>query len=81
MGWLQPQRGTLAQAAGAKGGGANALARHAVAALLNSTNGSVDYKYSTQDVISMVQAAFASGDFNGTKDMFEAQNELGCPLN
>lgn len=73
--------GTLAQAAGAKGGGANALARHAVAALLNSTNGGVDYKYSTQDVINMVQAAFASGDFNGTKDLFEAQNELGCPLN
>jgi hypothetical protein len=73
--------GTLAEAAGAKGGGANALARHAVAALLNSATGGVDYLYSTADVISMVQAAFASGDFNGTKDLFEAQNEMGCPLN
>lgn len=73
--------GTLAEAAAAKGGGANALARHAVAALLNSANGNVDYLYSTADVISMVQAAFASGDYNGTKDLFEAQNELGCPLN
>ena len=73
--------GTLAEAADAKGGGANALARHAVAALLNAANGGVDYLYSTQDVIDMVQAAFASGDYNGTKDLFEAQNEMGCPLN
>ncbi|MAT96181.1 MAG: hypothetical protein CL608_03485, partial [Anaerolineaceae bacterium] len=72
--------GTLAEAADAKGGQENALARHAVAALLNASS-SVDYLYSTADVISMVQAAFASGDFNGTKDLFEAQNELGCPLN
>ena len=71
---------TLAEAAAAKGGQENALARHAVAALLN-TSSSVDYLYSTQDVINMVQAAFASGDFNGTKDLFEAQNEMGCPLN
>lgn len=73
--------GTLAQAADAKGGGANALARHAVAALLNAANPDVDYLYSTADVISMVQSAFASGNYNGTKDLFEAQNELGCPLN
>jgi len=72
--------GTLAEAAGANGGGANALARHAVAALLNASS-SVDYLYSTADVINMVQAAFASGDYEGTKDLFAAQNELGCPLN
>lgn len=73
--------GTLVEAAGAKGGGANALARHAVAALLNSANGDVSYLYSTADVISMVQAAFASGNFEATKDLFAGQNELGCPLN
>lgn len=72
--------GTLVEAAGAKGGKENALARHAVAALLNASSG-VDYYYTTTDVINMVQAAFASGDFNGTKDLFEYQNELGCPLN
>lgn len=73
--------GTLAEAAAAKGGQANALARHAVAALLNSATGGVDYYYSTADVISMVQDAFDSGDFNDTKDLFEEQNEMGCPLN
>jgi hypothetical protein len=73
--------GTLAQAVVAKGGGSNALARHAVAALLNSTNADVDYLYSTAEVISMVQAAFASGNYEATKNLFEAQNELGCPLN
>jgi len=72
--------GTLLEAAGANGGGANALARHAVAALLNASS-SVDYYYSTADVISMVQAAFASGDFEATKDLFALQNEMGCPLN
>lgn len=73
--------GTLADGAAAKGGKENALARHAVAALLNSANPDVDYLYSTSEVISMVQAAFASGDYEDTKDLFEAQNELGCPLN
>ncbi len=72
--------GTLVEAADANGGGANALARHAVAALLNASS-SVDYYYTTADVISMVQAAFASGDYEATKDLFAYQNELGCPLN
>lgn len=72
--------GSLIDAANAKGGKENALARHAVAALLNASS-SVDYYYTTNDIVNMVQAAFANGDFNGTKDMFEYQNELGCPLN
>lgn len=71
--------GTLLDAANAGGGGANALARHAVAALLNSTS-SVDYFYSTAEVISIVQDAFNSGDYESAKDLFEFQNELGCPL-
>lgn len=72
--------GTLFEAVNAGGGGADALARHAVAALLNSTSPDVDYLYSTAEVISMVQDAFASGEFNATKDLFAAQNELGCSL-
>ncbi len=72
--------GTLVEAADANGGQENALARHAVAALLNASS-SVDYYYTEADIINMVQAAFASGDYNGTKDLFEYQNELGCPLN
>lgn len=73
--------GSLAEAAAAKGGQENALARHAVAALLNSANADVDYLYSSSDVISMVQDAFANGDYQDTKNLFEEQNELGCPLN
>lgn len=72
--------GTLLQAVTANGGGVNALARHAVAALLNAGS-TVDYAVNTAQVIQMVQAAFASGDFEATKDAFEGWNELGCPLN
>jgi hypothetical protein len=63
------------------GGGENALARHAVAALLNSTNPSVSYFYTTAQVISMVQQAYASGNYEAMKNLFEAQNDTVCPLN
>jgi len=63
------------------GGGEKALGRHATAALLNSANADVSYEYSTADVISLVQSAYASGDFEGVKNLLEAQNEMGCPLN
>ncbi len=71
---------TLLDGVKAKGGQENALARHAVAALLNAS-GDVDYEYSVGEVIAMVQAAYASGDYEATKNMFAEQNELGCPLN
>jgi hypothetical protein len=29
----------------------------------------------------MVQEAYETGDFEGTRNLFEAQNEVGCPLN
>jgi hypothetical protein len=63
------------------GGGEKALGRHAVAGLLNSTSGGVSYDYSTAEVIALVQAAYASGDFEGAKNLLEAANESGCPLN
>ena len=62
------------------GGGKEALARHAVAALLNSASDGVDYGMSTADVISAVQAAFASGDYESAKNRFEGLNEMGCGL-
>jgi len=72
---------TLLEALGTGGGGAKALGRHAVAALLNAAaNSGVSYYYSTADVIQMVQDAYATGDFEGIKDLFEYENELGCPL-
>jgi len=75
-----PYSGNLGSAVKARGGGENALARHAVAALLNAANPDVAYPYTTAEVIAMVQAAYASGDFASTKNLFEAANEAGCPL-
>ena len=72
---------TLLDAAWLGGGGENALARHAVAALLNAASPDVNYTYSVSDVISMVQAAYASGNFEPTKNLFDAANNAGCPLN
>ena len=72
---------TLLQALGTGGGGERALGRHATAALLNASSPDVSYFYSTSDIINMVQNAYGSGDFEGVKNMFEYQNELGCPLN
>ncbi len=73
---------TLLEAVWASGGGINALARHAVAALLNaSTN--IDYPLSVDDVKTLVCDALADGSnsaYNDAKDIFEAFNELGCPL-
>lgn len=63
------------------------FAFHAVGALLNSTGGvpnedgtTVDYPYSTAEVIEMVQAAVADETLEATKDALAAANELGCPL-
>lgn len=64
-----------------RGGGVNALIRHAVAALLNATSGDVDYDLTETEVVEMFNAAIADGgDVEGTKDDFEGFNELGCPL-
>jgi len=63
------------------GAGEFALARHAVAALLNASNPSVDYAYSVSQVMAMVQFAYATGSFEATKNLFEEQNESFCPLN
>lgn len=76
--------GTLEDALKAKGGGINALARHAAAALLNASSGDVNYAdglKTTAQVIAAFQAAFDSGDYETTKNIFEEGNETGCPLN
>jgi hypothetical protein len=72
---------TLGQAVGLNGGGERAMARHAVAALLNSSSSGVDYYFTTAEVIAAVQQAYATGDFEGVKNSFERENERGCPLN
>lgn len=70
---------TLLQALEANGGGINALARHAVAALLNAASLG-NFAYSEQWVIEEFQLAFDSGDYETTKNMFMEANESYCPL-
>ncbi|HMP41969.1 MAG TPA: hypothetical protein PKA05_16440, partial [Roseiflexaceae bacterium] len=74
-----PGTPTMLDALNANGGGINALMRHTAAALLNSQ--SINYAYSTAQVISMFQAAFDSGNYEPTKDLFDTANNAGCPLN
>jgi len=71
---------TLLEALETGGGGAKALGRHAVAALLNASNPDVGYLYPVDEVIAIVQGAYDSGDFETAKDLLEEQNELDCPL-
>ena len=69
---------------GQSGGGLTALMRHTVAALLNASNPDVDPASpfdTTAEVIAAFQAAFDSGSYTTQKDLFEASNEAGCPLN
>jgi hypothetical protein len=75
-----PNSFTLLDALSAGGGGIRALARHAVAALLNAESGF--YPLTPGDVIDAVQDAYnGTGDIEDTKNDFEDNNELGCPLN
>ena len=71
---------TLLEAAGLGGGGFNALARHAVAALLNASNPDVDYDLTEAEIIELVQKAFSTKDPELVKDEFEAFNESGCSI-
>jgi len=73
--------GSLLDALKARGGGENALKRHAVAALLNAANSSVGSNFTPAQLKRKVQAAYATSDFEALKDELEALNELGCPLN
>jgi cysteine-rich repeat protein len=75
---------TLLQALRCRGGGRNALARHATAALLNAASGGVDFGYDTSGVIMIVKDAIDSGDRDemlAAKDLLAGLNEQGCPLN
>ena len=52
---------TLIEALESGGGGQNALARHAVAALLNAANPDVDFEFTTAEVIALdARQAFAN---------------------
>jgi hypothetical protein len=70
----------LAKALKMGGGGENALLRHGTAAYLNAISQDVDYFFTADEVIAIVQDAFATGDFEAAKDRLEIENERGCPL-
>jgi hypothetical protein len=59
------------------------LGVHTVAALLNSASSGVDYELTTAEVIQMFNDTFpgTDADYEALKDVFEAFNELSCPLN
>jgi hypothetical protein len=68
----------LMQALNANGGGINALARHAVAALLNACDGDIAYPMTVSGIIAAVQEAVPDGDIEGLKDMLDMYNNYGC---
>lgn len=70
---------TFDQALNLTGGGLDALLRQAVAALLNASSPDVDYPLSAAEVISLTNAAIASGDYESTKDLFDEFNNLTAP--
>lgn len=66
-----------------EGGGLNALAREAVAAVLNAAHPEEDYPLTPEEVLTKVQAAVDSDEYEATKDELEAHNNDefgGCPL-
>ena len=79
---LFPNTFTLLDALNANGGGKNALARHAAAALLNAASGNVDYDLTVAEVQAAVLAAYNSaGQIETQKNLLAGFNEQGCPLN
>jgi hypothetical protein len=75
---------TLLEALGANGGGINALARHAVAALLNTSSGCVQYAYEdVGDLIADVHDAIVAGAaaIQALHVELAGYNEAGCPVN
>ena len=75
---------TLLQALKANGGCQSALARHAVAALLNAASPDTNYFFTIDEIIAIVQDGFSpNGDYNceSAKDLLAEQNEMGCPIN
>jgi hypothetical protein len=73
----------LAEALWAQGGDINALARHAVAALLNSESPDVAYSLSSTAIIDLVWNAIMSGDatqIENAKNTLDTFNNDGCPI-
>jgi hypothetical protein len=68
------------EALNARGGGFNALVRHAVSALANSLTID-DYRYTESEVIDLFQDAIDDNKFESIKNKFESANEApSCPF-
>ena len=74
---------TLLEGLQLKGGGANALIRHAVAAVLNAASPDVDFAFDVATIVADVNAALMGEDddeIEDLKDELADANESGCPL-
>lgn len=86
-----PSKLTLHDALGQEGGTYNALARHAVGALLNACHSAIDFPYSEMQIKTAVVDMFNLGTATldgatyatpqALKDELDRVNNLGCPLN
>ena len=73
---------TLLEALGANGGGMNALARHATAAILNASHPDIAYPMSVAQIITAVQDAIAAGEdaIEDLATMLDMYNNYGANL-
>ena len=71
---------TLLDALQDGGGSLDALGRHLVAALLNSTSPTVDYAYTEAEIIQMFQDVYPGTDaeYEALKGILDVENERGC---
>jgi len=65
---------TLQQVLELNGGGLNALGRQTVSAYFNALT--LNYEYTPQEVIDMFNAAYASGNYNTLKALFESKTDV-----
>lgn len=74
---------TLGEAVALRGGQLNALARSAVAAILNASSPGVDYDYTVAEIVSLYDEAIAGTrrDVENLKDRLDFLNNQGCELN
>jgi len=71
---------TLGGALNLGGGGFEALARQAAAALLNAAHGDVSYGLEESQIKALVQQAFATNNPEPTKNTFDTLNNAGCSI-
>lgn len=71
---------TLEGALRLEGGGFNALARHAAAALLNAAHDDVGYGLTESEIVALVQQAFGTSNPEPVKNQLDELNNAGCSI-